>query len=162
MKTVADLIAKLSAYPPEAEIHLIGLEDDWIGDHDLAILQLTSEEYEADDTPLETARRWCEENSGNMLFIDAHPKTEERLKRYMGHLIDEAVEYVIMELLADWPVRDAIREMAEERYYGRLDDEWRNSPAIPNSSHDTNLWESFYTIVIERANKAVAAARGIR
>lgn len=73
---VRDLITLLADYPPNAEIHLIGLEEPWLADRS---------EYTLDE-----AQALCEDCSGNMLLIDGRKTDDNAYRRgALEQLFDE-------------------------------------------------------------------------
>lgn len=196
--TIRELITKLAAYPPDAKIHLIGLEEPWLVDQS---------EYTLDE-----AQALCEDCSDNVLFIDGRKTDDNAYRRgALDQLFDEvstgipshdelkvpsdaeiakweaeggttdieddvrqalegplnllletATAFVTNALLEDWPDSDSTREQVNERYWGRLEDELKNTPAdISDDVREyTNAWDVFINLVFDRANKAAKAARG--
>ena len=173
--TVAELIAELNRYPGDAEVLLFG---DHKGRH-VRIDPFNRAGTDGEPMTRDEASEMALHNNEPVVFIDAEPidtsPSEEEiieagglpvdfvLKDKLGHLIDEAVVFTTNELMKDWPVRDAIRVMMSDRYWGRLTDEWYESPAISDAlrgiTDAEDIWNEFVNIVFERAGTAVRAAQ---
>ena len=89
--TIRELITRLADYPPDAEIHLIGLEDPWLADRRETVAMMADKKDALDgEGTLEYAQRWCDEYGGNMLYIDAEATDDNAYRRgALEQLFDE-------------------------------------------------------------------------
>lgn len=116
----------------------------------------------------EEIREASGENDGHRLLVaepeglDLDAMVRAAIENHLDLLLAEATGFVSMKLLEDWPDPDGIREMANERYWGRLDDELRNTPVdIPDEVREYDgAWDVFIGLVFDRAHKAAKAVRG--
>lgn len=165
---IKDLIAMLSAYPMDAEVHLIGLEEPWLADRTTFFAS----------TPLE-AQRWAEENAGNMIFVNAVPapadldafedadtlqeQVRETIATCLNLLVAEVAAFVVMKMLESGYDEVTTSEQVQENYWARMEDEYDNLPIGVTASvrKYADSWGVFLKLVFERAERAAKSVQGL-